>query len=98
MLEIKKILFPCDLTENLPKILTYVLSIAEKYNSVIYLLHVIDVNPYKWGIPPYYPFAFDKQKVLSGAEKLWKKFARRSYKVVPILIERSFLGIHQLKF
>ena len=48
MIEIKKILFPLDLTENSSKILPYVLSIAEKYNSHVYLLHVVqDLN--KWG-------------------------------------------------
>ena len=48
MIEIKKILFPLDLTENSSKILPYVLSISEKYNSIIYLLHVVqDLN--KWG-------------------------------------------------
>ena len=45
MIEIKKILFPCDLTENLPKILPYVISFAEKYNSTIYLLHVVQRLP-----------------------------------------------------
>jgi nucleotide-binding universal stress UspA family protein len=48
MLEIKKILFPFDLTENSSKILPYVLSISEKYNSLVYLIHVVqDLN--KWG-------------------------------------------------
>jgi len=48
MIEIKKILFPLDLTENMSKILPYVLSVSEKYNSLIYLLHVVqDLN--KWG-------------------------------------------------
>ena len=48
MIEIKKILFPLDLTENSSKILPYVLSVSEKYNSMIYLLHVVqDLN--KWG-------------------------------------------------
>jgi nucleotide-binding universal stress UspA family protein len=54
MLQIKKVLFPCDLSENLPKILPYVMSIAEKYKGSIYLLHVIDDSPHKWGILPYY--------------------------------------------
>lgn len=40
MIEIKKILFLCDFTENSTKIVPYVLSVAEKYNSMIYLLHV----------------------------------------------------------
>jgi len=48
MIEIKKILFPLDLTANSSKILPYVLSISEKYNSTICLLHVVqDLN--KWG-------------------------------------------------
>lgn len=48
MIEIKKILFPLDLTENSSKILDYVLSVSEKYNSIVYLLHVVqDLN--KWG-------------------------------------------------
>ena len=48
MIKIKKILFPLDLTENSSKILPYVLSISEKYDSIIYLLHVVqDLN--RWG-------------------------------------------------
>jgi nucleotide-binding universal stress UspA family protein len=48
MIEINKILFPLDLTENSSKILPYVLSLSEKYNSFVYLLHVVqDLN--KWG-------------------------------------------------
>jgi nucleotide-binding universal stress UspA family protein len=48
MLEIKKILFPLDLTDNSSKILPYVLSLSEKYNSLVYLLHVVqDLN--RWG-------------------------------------------------
>ena len=48
MIEIKKILFPLDLTENSSKILPYVLSLAEKYDSQICLFHVVqDLN--RWG-------------------------------------------------
>lgn len=48
MIEIKKILFPLDLTENSSKILPYVLSMSEKYDSLVYLIHVVqDLN--KWG-------------------------------------------------
>ncbi len=42
MVEIKKILFPCDLMKNSSKILPYVLSVSEKYSSMIYLLHVVE--------------------------------------------------------
>ena len=41
MIEIRKILFPIDLTLNSSKVLPYVLSLSEKYNSMIYLLHVV---------------------------------------------------------
>ena len=48
IIEIKKILFPLDLTDNSSKVLPYVLSMSEKYNSIIYLLHVVqDLN--RWG-------------------------------------------------
>jgi len=42
MVEIKKILLPCDLTTNASKVFPYVLSVAEKYNSTIYVLHVVE--------------------------------------------------------
>ena len=70
MIEIKKILFPLDLTENSSKILPYVLSISDKYNSLIYLLHVVqDLN--KWG-KLYVPHpSMDKfqEEAVEGAKK-----------------------------
>lgn len=47
MVKIERILFPCDFTDNSLKVLPYVLSLAEKYNSEIYLLYVDDL--YAWG-------------------------------------------------
>ena len=70
MVEIKRILFPCDLTENSSKILPYVLSMSEKYNSMIYLLHVVQ-DLHKWG-KVYIPHtSMDKfqEEALEGAEK-----------------------------
>jgi nucleotide-binding universal stress UspA family protein len=48
MVEIKKILFPCDLEESLSKILPYVKSVSAKYGGTVYLLHVIKDLPL-WG-------------------------------------------------
>ena len=48
MVEIRKILFPIDLTENAYKVLPYVLSVSEKYNAMIYLLHVVQ-DLRRWG-------------------------------------------------
>ena len=71
MLEIKKILFPCDLEESSSKILPYVVSIAEKYNSMIYLLHVLQDLPL-WcvGYIPYSaPLGELQHKALEASEK-----------------------------
>ena len=59
MLEIKKILFPCGLAENLPKILTYVLSIAEKYNGEGFLY-----VPVEWEMYKKYPLLQDVHSLL----------------------------------
>ena len=67
MVEIKKILLPCDLTTNGSKIIPYVLSVAEKYNSTIYLLHVVeDLHE----LAPYpYPGLGNDQKIHEKASK-----------------------------
>jgi len=48
MTDIKKILFPYDLSETGREIIPYLLSVAETYNSEVYLLHVVD-DLGKWG-------------------------------------------------
>ena len=70
MVEIKKILFPCDLTENSSKILPYVLSVSEKYNSMIYLLHVVQ-DLLKWGgfYIPHISMNVYQKEALEYAEK-----------------------------
>jgi nucleotide-binding universal stress UspA family protein len=83
MLQIKKVLFPCDLTKNSSKILPYVLSIAEKYNGEIFLFHVIDDNLYKWGTPPYYSYTLDEQKLLNGAAKAMVKMCEGKLQSCP---------------
>ena len=54
MVEIKRVLFPIDFTENSSKILPYVLSVSEKYGAMIYLLHVVE-DLSKWGGGSYIP-------------------------------------------
>ena len=74
MTEIKKILFPCDLSENAAKILPYVLSVAEAYNSTICLLHVVP-DLQKWAkeyishTAPYASLDMFKKEAQEGAEK-----------------------------
>lgn len=70
MIEIKKILFPCDLEESLSKILPYVKSVSEKFESSIYLLHVIKDLPL-WGSynVPYATMNDLQNKALKASEK-----------------------------
>jgi nucleotide-binding universal stress UspA family protein len=71
MLEIKRILFPIDFTENSSKFLPYVLSVSEKYDSMIYLLHVIEKLP-TWQCGtyiPHIPWEQYQEEALKGAEE-----------------------------
>lgn len=74
MVEIKKILFPCDFTENSIKIIPYVLSLSEKYNSMIYILHVVD-DLSKWGgfFIPHLSMDMFQNEAVKGAEKMMEK-------------------------
>lgn len=77
MIKIKKILLPCDLTTNSSKIFPYVLSVSEKYNSMIYLLHVAeDIHR----LAPYpYPGLGADQKKLEKANQ--KKLSKKVVKI-----------------
>ena len=73
-MEIKKILFPIDLTANSSKILPYVLSISEKYNSAIYLLHVVQ-DLLRWGhlYVPHTSMERFQKEAAEGAEKAMQR-------------------------
>lgn len=93
MVKIKKILFPCDLTENSSKILPYVLSVSEKYNSMIYLLHVVQ-DLHKWG-KVYIPHAsMDKfqQEAVEGAEKALDRVCEQQLESCPNFQRRTVSG------
>ena len=93
MIEIKKILFPLDLTENSSKILPYVLSVSEKYNSQIYLLHVVqDLN--KWG-KLYVPHpSMDKfqEEAIKNAKKAMDKICENQLQSCPNFQKRVVSG------
>ena len=75
MVEIKKILFPCDFTDNSIKILPYVLSVSEQYDGMIYLLHVVE-DLSRWGSAfyiPHLPLKQYEEEALKGAEERMDK-------------------------
>jgi nucleotide-binding universal stress UspA family protein len=84
MVEIKKILFPCDFTENSTKILPYVLSVSEKYNSMIYLLHVVQ-DLLKWGgfYIPHLSLENYQKEALMYAEKAVEKVCEEQLQSCP---------------
>ena len=71
MLTIKNILFPIDLTENSIKIFPYVLSMADKYDSKIYLMHVAQ-DLLEWGgfYVPHVSLEESQKEVMLTAENL----------------------------
>ncbi len=93
MIEIKKILLPCDMTSNSTKFFPYVLSVAEKYNSTIYLLHVTeDLH----GLAPYpYPGLGVDQNDLEKTNK--EKLMKKVDKMCDEICDEHFQGCANIK-
>ena len=97
MTEINNILFPIDLTENSSKILPYVLSVSEKYDSTIYLLHVVP-DLQKWAkqyishTSPYASLDMFKKEALEGAEKAMDRVCEEQLQSCPNFQRRIVSG------
>ena len=93
MIKIEKILFPLDLTENSSKILPYVLSISGKYNSLVYLLHVVqDLN--KWGklYVPHPSMDNFQNEAIEGAKKAVDRICEKQLQSCPDFQKRVVSG------
>ena len=93
MVKIDKILFPSELREYSLQILPYVLSMSEKYNSTIYLLHVID-DISKWGgfYLPHISLDLYQKEAMAAAEKFMDKVCEQQMKGCPKFERRIFSG------
>ena len=94
MLEIKRILFPIDFTENASKVLPYALSVSEKYDAVIYLLHVVE-DLTKWGggsYIPHIPLGQYQEEALKGAEKALDTVCEEQLQGCPNFQKRTLSG------
>ena len=93
MVKINKILFPSELREYSLKILPYVLSMSEKYNSTIYLLHVID-DISKWGgfYVPHTSLDLYQKEAMETAEKYMNKVCEQQMKGCPNFERRILSG------
>lgn len=83
MVKVDKILFSCDFTENSSKILPYVLSVAEKYNSQVYILYVDELQ--KWGghFIPHTSLNALREEALKSAEKAMDKICEEHLQSCP---------------
>lgn len=93
MLEIKRILFPVDFTQNSSKILPYVLSLSEKYAATIYLLHVIE-DFSQWGgfYVPHIPFEQFSEEAMKGAQKTLDTVCEEQLQRCPNFQKKILLG------
>jgi nucleotide-binding universal stress UspA family protein len=80
MKEFKKILFPVDLSESSPKLVPYVLTMAEKFGSEICLLFVGRVLDHFTSIYVPHP-SIDKfeNEVIEGAKKRLQEFKEEHF-------------------
>jgi nucleotide-binding universal stress UspA family protein len=71
MIKIERILFPTELRAYSTKILPFVISMSEKYNSTIYLLHVVE-DLLRWGgfYIPHISLELYQKEAMEAAEKL----------------------------
>jgi nucleotide-binding universal stress UspA family protein len=96
MPEIKRILFPVDFTESSSRISPYVLSVSEKYDAMIYLLHVV-VDFSQWGgydisdirMGRYQEF---QEEAFKDAEKSLEKVCEEQLKACPNFQKRILTG------
>lgn len=84
MVKIERILFPTELSEVSLKILPYVTSMSEKYDSTIYLLHVIqDIS--KWGgfYIPHISLDLYQNEAMEAAEKFMDQVCEQQMQGCP---------------
>ena len=84
MKEFKKILFPVDLSESSPKIVPFVTTMAQKFDSEIHLLFVARVFEYFSGIYVSDPsISRFESEIVEGAEKRLDEFTEENFKNLP---------------
>jgi len=85
MADIKKILFATDFSENSQYALTYAISFAQKYDAMLYILHVIQQPSYPLGM--YAEISFD------AMDKFNKNISEAVAKEMQTLREKDLQGM-----
>jgi nucleotide-binding universal stress UspA family protein len=92
MVEVKKILFPCDFTESSYKVLPYVLSMAERYDSQVYILHVDELHEWGGHFIPHTSLDSLRQEALAAAEKAMNRVCEEELQSCPNFQRRIVSG------
>jgi len=92
MVEMHKILFPCDFTENSSKVLPYVLSMAEKYNSQVCILYVDELQEWGGHFIPHTSLDSLRQETLKAAEKAMDKVCEEELQNCPSFQRKILSG------
>jgi nucleotide-binding universal stress UspA family protein len=75
MVTIKKVLFPCDLTQHSVKILKYALALTETFGGRLCILHVVqDLRSWAGLYMPHKRLDLEQQEVVEQAQKLLVQF------------------------
>ena len=93
MVKIERILFPSELRAYSLKILPFAISMSEKYNSTIYLLHVIE-DILKWGgfYIPHMSLDMLQKEAMEAAEKFMDKVCEQQMQSCPNFERRICAG------
>jgi nucleotide-binding universal stress UspA family protein len=94
MVEIRNILFAIDFSKNSSKILPYVLTLSEKFNSTIYLIHVVE-DLSRWGsgsYVPHLPLKSWKEEAVAGAERAMDRVCSEQLESCPNFQRRIAYG------
>ncbi len=84
MVEIKKILFPVDLSESSDKLVPYVATVAQKFQTEIHILYVGRLFQYFTSIyVPHTSINKFEEELLQGAKKRMQEFKDNNFKAFP---------------
>jgi len=83
MVNVDKILFPCDFTECSSKVLPYVLSMAERYDSQVYILYVDELHEWGGHFIPHQSLTVLRDEALKAAEKTMDKVCEEQLQSCP---------------
>ncbi len=93
MEEFTNILFPVDLSDTSPKIVTYVRQMAEKFNAQIHLLFVVRIFDHYAGFYVNNPLIGQFQsEALEGAERRLHEFNEEHFKDFPDVAVSTVVG------